>query len=208
MNQTPTKLHQEESNTCEHICHPKVYWKQQLRKKSKTQLLKKKPISKLNNSFKTKNVAKNTSKAIIQMIHNSESLQHLCTKDFLRFINRNKKIQNLNDLLKLIGENKNPKLNEYHVIFRKIWYQFILPSLYFLKNHFVSYIFNSKIKDPQWHIRERNNLIFSLVFSQNNNFQRHSCPRFYTKMISSNGNGHDDIIFLYILTLFRYIKIH
>ncbi|CAD8104945.1 unnamed protein product [Paramecium primaurelia] len=132
----------------------RINWKVEMRKMVLTKLPIKKASPRLCESSKSKNIPKNISKVITQQILRGyyNHLIQCNQKTFLSFIKKNKNIQNLTTLLKLIKPHKNTEVNSMHECFRNICW-------YFLKKQYVSYVFNSKIKDPQWHIQYRNALL-------------------------------------------------
>ncbi|CAD8115888.1 unnamed protein product [Paramecium sonneborni] len=133
-------------------------WKALLRKKNQT----KRPISKivprLPESIKSKNIPKNVAKAIIQQILNNNVMDQIDDqKEFFKFITKNKKIQNLANLLKVTRPHKIQRINKLQTQFRQICWNF-------LKKQYVPYIFNSKIKNPEGHLQYRVQLM--KVFAQ------------------------------------------
>ncbi|CAD8210451.1 unnamed protein product [Paramecium octaurelia] len=132
----------------------RINWKVEMRKMVLTKLPIKKPSPRLCESSKSKNIPKNISKVITQQILRGyyNHLIRCNPKTFYSFIKKNKNIQNLTTLLKLIKPHKNQDVNSLHECFRNICW-------YFLKKQYVGYVFNSKIKDPQWHLQYRNALL-------------------------------------------------
>ncbi|CAD8071643.1 unnamed protein product [Paramecium sonneborni] len=127
-------------------------------------ITKKKKISKVND---TKNITKNYSKAIISYISNNPLIvQKVMQKnrydDLVNFL-KNKKnsmtnIKQLRDLWVNSGKNA-----EYNRVFRII-------SQLFLKTQAVSYVYNSRISNTQWHLKYRFNLLRALKEPENFKF--------------------------------------
>ncbi|CAD8147833.1 unnamed protein product [Paramecium octaurelia] len=125
---------------------------------------RKKKTSKVND---TKNITKNYSKAIISYIFNNpELVQKIMSKhrydDFINFL-KNKKnqmtnIKQLRDLWVDGGKN-----SEFNRVFRII-------SQQFLKSQAVSYVYNSRISNTQWHLKYRFNLLRALREPENFKF--------------------------------------
>ncbi|CAD8055500.1 unnamed protein product [Paramecium primaurelia] len=160
--------HQEESSI---VYKPKK--KQQIKNKRQKhtsdssesfRICRKKKISKVND---TKNITKNYSKAIISYIFNNpQVVQGLMQKyrydDLVNFL-KNKKnsmtnIKQLRDLWLDGGKNA-----EYNRVFRII-------SQLFLKTQAVSYVYNSRISNTQWHLKYRYNLLRALKEPENFKF--------------------------------------
>ncbi|CAD8123878.1 unnamed protein product [Paramecium sonneborni] len=136
------------------ISQKRINWKVEMRKMVLTKLPIKKPVPRLQDSTKSKNIPKNISKVITQQILKGyyNDLISCNPKTFFSFIKKNNNIQNLTTLIKLMKPHKNQEMNSLHQCFRKICW-------YFVKKQYVSYVFNSKIKDPQWHLQFRNALM-------------------------------------------------
>ncbi|CAK60973.1 unnamed protein product (macronuclear) [Paramecium tetraurelia] len=133
-------------------------WKAILRKKNQTKRPNQKLTPRLSESIKSKNIPKNVAKAIIQQILNNNVQEQIEEEEeFLKFINKHRKIQNLAYLMKITRPHKLEKLNKLHKQFRQICWNF-------LKKQYVPYIFNSRIKNPEGHLQYRNQLM--KVFAQ------------------------------------------
>ncbi|CAD8202955.1 unnamed protein product [Paramecium octaurelia] len=133
-------------------------WKALLRKKNQTKRPIFKTAPRLTESKKSKNIPKNVSKAIIQQILNKNVMNQITDHDeFLKFINRHKKIQNLANLIKITRPHKIAKLNKLQQQFRQICWNF-------LKKEYIPYVFNSKIKNPEGHLKYR--IQFMKVFAE------------------------------------------
>ncbi|CAD8197958.1 unnamed protein product [Paramecium octaurelia] len=132
----------------------RINWKVEMRKMVLTKLPIKKSAPRLSQSIKSKNIPKNISKVITQQILKGyyNDLIQCNLKSFLSFIKKNKNILNLPSLMRLVKPHKNPEVNSLHQCFRQICW-------YFIKKQYIAYVFNSKIKDPQWHLEYRNAIL-------------------------------------------------
>ena len=72
-----------------------------------------KPSPRLGESIKSKNIPKNVSKVIVQQILQGQFDNHITVnkKEFHAYVKKNKRIQNLNTLIRLIRPHKNEKIN-------------------------------------------------------------------------------------------------
>ncbi|CAD8062212.1 unnamed protein product [Paramecium sonneborni] len=125
---------------------------------------RKKKTSKVND---TKNITKNYSKAIISYIFNNpELVQKMMSKqryvDFVNFLkNKKNQMTNIKQLRDLwVDGGKNAEFNR---VFRII-------SQQFLKTQAVSYVYNSRISNTQWHLKYRFNLLRALKEPENFKF--------------------------------------